>query len=339
MDLREITIVFQGAFNAYLGEDRFNFKENLKVIRRILPGVKIILSTWEGTYVPDNLKLDKVIFSKDPGGLNGIKRKEIDKANNINRQIVSTYNGLLAVETKYTVKLRTDCYLEHAGFIDYFKKFNKGNDSFIASCFFTIDPNIYEHMPFHISDWFQFGKTETLLEYWSVPLMTKEDAAWYLSNSYAEHSGYFDKEFVAKFAVEQYLAMNYAKRFGYDTPHYHNDNREELLKSHNKFLAEKVIVLDPWQIGLSFPKYRWAYSSKFSSMNCIMFLDWYKNYVEHYNIKTPDNALLSVANRRAEKKAKLRKLINFVEPISDYWYPSNLRKFLIKLVMKLTKIL
>ena len=46
MNINDITVVFQGAFNAYIGEDKLDFKENLKNIRRILPGVKIILSTW-----------------------------------------------------------------------------------------------------------------------------------------------------------------------------------------------------------------------------------------------------------------------------------------------------
>lgn len=338
MNLQDITIVFQGAFSAHLGEDRFNFKEHLKHIRNILPGVKIFLSTWEGTYVPDKLRFDKVIFSKDPGGLAGIKHKEIDKANNINRQIITTLNGLKEVETTYAVKLRTDCFLEHADFIDYFKKFNKNDDRILSACFFTIDPYMYEHMPFHISDWFQFGRTENLLDYWNPPLMSKDDAMWYKENPYSENSGYFDKEFLAKFAVEQYIASNYAQKFGYETPRFHNDNRDEVLKSHNKFLAEKVIILDPWQIGLNFPKYNWAFGSKFASMNCIMFLDWYKNYVEYYKI-IGDNGLLEAATIRSNKKDKLRKLINFIEPYSEYWYPSKLRKFIIKLVMKFTKFL
>ncbi|MGX3067245.1 WavE lipopolysaccharide synthesis family protein [Ursidibacter arcticus] len=337
MDLRDITIVFQGAFNAHLGEDRFNFKENLRLIRKILPGVKVILSTWENTYVPENLNIDKIVFNKDPGGLAGIKHKEIDKANNINRQIITTFNGLKEVKTTYAVKLRTDCRLEHAGFIDYFKKFNK-DSCILSTCFFTIDPTMYEHMPFHISDWFQFGKTEDLLSYWNVPLMEKEFATWYQSNPYSENSGYFDKEFLAKFAVEQYIASNYANQFGYETPKYHNDNRKEVLESHNKFLAEKIIILDPWQIGLYFPKYHWAYDSKFSSMNCIMFLDWYKNYIE-YNKLIGDSGLLAAANSRAAKKEKLRKLINFVEPYSGFWYQSKLRRFVIKLAVKFTKFL
>ncbi|STO93159.1 WavE lipopolysaccharide synthesis [Haemophilus pittmaniae] len=273
MNINDITVVFQGAFNAYIGEDKLDFKENLNNIRRILPGVKIILSTWEYSYVPDSFKFDKIIYNKDPGGLNGIKRREIDKANNINRQIISTYNGLNEVDTAYAIKLRTDCSLEHAGFIDYFKRFNRNTDRFVASCFFTIDPEIYEHMPFHISDWFQFGKTEKILE------------------------------------------------------------------SHRRFLAEKVIILEPWQIGLNFPKYHWTYGSKFASMNCIMFLDWYKNYIKYERVEQPDLGLLDAANKRASKKNKLKIMIDLVEPISNYWYPSRLRRFVIEVITRFTKFL
>lgn len=338
MNLQDVTIVFQGAFNAHLGEDRFNFRENLKHIRKILPGVKIFLSTWEDTYVPENLKFDKIIFSKDPGGLPGIKHKDIDKVNNINRQIVTTYNGLKEVETRYAVKLRTDCRLEHAGFIDYFKKFGGKGQRILSTCFFTIDPTMYEHMPFHISDWFQFGTTEELRKYWNVELADEQYAVWYQNNPYDISSGYFDKEFLAKFAVEQYIASKYAESFGYEIPKFHNDIRQEVLDAHNKFLAEKVVILDPWQIGLDFPKYHWAFGSKFASMNCIMFLDWYRNYVEHNKINA-DSGLLDAAQNRAKKKAKLRKLIQLVEPYSNFWYPSRLRKILVKLAIKYTKFL
>jgi hypothetical protein len=49
--------------------------------------------------------------------------------------------------------------------------------------------------------------------------------------------------------------------------------------------------------------------------------------------------LLSVANERIKKKNKLKRLINLIEPIADYWYPSKLRRWLIRIVMKFMKLL
>ncbi|WP_114909491.1 WavE lipopolysaccharide synthesis family protein [Haemophilus haemolyticus] len=337
MDSRDISVVLQGAL---IPSEYAFYKDNIAKIRAVLPNSKIILSTWEGTFISSELDVDLVVFSKDPGGLIGIKRCDINKANNINRQIITTYSGLEKVKTEYVLKIRTDCYLEHSNFTEYFIRFSKSKDYIISTSFFTIDPTMYEHMPYHISDWFQFGKTNILLQYWDVPLMTEEDSSWYLSHKYASNSGFFDKEFISKFAVEQYIAINYAKKLGYEIPEFHNDNRKIVLESYYKFLSERIIILDLCQAGLVFPKYLWVYSSVFFSMSCITFTDWYGNYINNMGISVgKDDPVFSSYLKRKKKKYILRILINLIEPVSSYWYPSRLRGVLFKLAKRLSKVL
>ena len=337
MNKKDISIVLQGSFESD-NQDQYQFyQENIRLLRELFPDATIILSTWEGTLICPELDIDLVVYNKDPGGLIGIKKCDINKANNINRQIVSTYQGLKHVTTFYAIKLRTDCYLEHSGFIKYFLEFSRDQDRILSTSFFTIDPTMYEHMPYHISDWFQFGKTESLIKYWDVPLMTKAESEWYLHNKYAQKSGYFDREFISKFAVEQYLAINYAKKLGYLVPEYHNDDEKIILNSYYEFLAKEIVIIDPSQAGLKFPKYSWVYTSVLFSMSCINFLDWYKNYTD-INKVDKDDVIYSHCLARKRKKLLLRKVITLIEPISNYWYPSLLRKAMFNIAKKIVKI-
>lgn len=333
----DITILFQGPIDLSDTIKLGKFKSTLDKIRNALLGCKIVLSTWENTYIPKEIYLDKVVYNKDPGGLIGIKRSEINKPNNINRQIVSTYNGLMSINTIYTVKLRTDCQLDNFGFIDYFTRYY--NDNRIVVCsFFTIDPTIYEHMPFHVSDWFQFGKTSILRRYWDVDIMRSSDAAWYLDHKYSRGSGYYDKQFISKWAVEQYLAINYAKKLGgYVLPEFHNDCRKDVMQSHFEFFAKNLIVLEPHQIGLVFPKYQAVNNAIFSSISCILFLDWYNIYISFYGLNVKDD-MRSQVNKRALIKRIVRIVTYIINPISDFWYPSTIRKVLIMVLKKIVYI-
>lgn len=82
---KEIAVVIQGGVS-----DKYTL-EVLQSIKKHLPGSFIILSTWEGT--KEIKGVDLQINNTDPGAT--ILNKE-GQLNNINRQIVSTINGLKA---------------------------------------------------------------------------------------------------------------------------------------------------------------------------------------------------------------------------------------------------
>ena len=54
-----------------------------------------------------------------------IEELKISKKNNINRQIVSTREGLKKSRTRYSLKIRTDFIVENLNFLRYFGKFGK----------------------------------------------------------------------------------------------------------------------------------------------------------------------------------------------------------------------
>ncbi|POR55890.1 WavE lipopolysaccharide synthesis protein [Paraburkholderia eburnea] len=313
----EITIVFQG--NVSASTDGDSFRNCLEITRAALPGARVILSTWQDTKIPKSIDVDEVVRSEDPGTLPPIKFDDVG-SNNINRQIVSTLAGLQKVKTQYAIKLRTDSFLEHDGFLKNYVKFNEQfrskSDRILTSSFFTIDPFVFEHMPFHTSDWFQFSTTSALINYWSRPLVTLEEATFYENNRHARHSSYLDKKFRTMLAVEQYLCGAYAKRFGYDTPAFHNDCRKEVLKDFQHFLANHFMILDPWQAGFRLPKYNWAYKSNMQSMNCIMFLDWYRFCAKLHPERDFDPELSAAAKKRYHQKIRVGLGNRLLNPIA-----------------------
>lgn len=276
MKTTDITLVFQGAFKPYVTREHEHFARNIRRTRKVLPGARIVLSTWTGTELPPGLALDALVESADPGGLAPLKLDD-NKANNINRQLLSTQAGLAAVETPYAVKLRTDCFLEHAGFLDHYREqraLDGGRERLLASSFFTLDPTMFERLPFHLSDWFQFGPTPLLRDYWAAAPMSAKDARLYEAQDHVAGSTVFERKFRARFAVEQYLCLHFAQARGYAVPGFLNDVSDAVLMDYQRFLAQDTMLLDPWQIGLRFDKYGWVGNSPFQRMNNLMHLDW-----------------------------------------------------------------
>jgi hypothetical protein len=276
---QDITVVFQGPVLA----GAHGTADLIRRTQRVLPHSRYVVSTWN-TCDTSGLGIDRIILSRDPGGLPGIKRRDgADALNNVNRQIVSTREGLRAAETHYAIKIRTDCSLDDASFAGLYERIVQvgGRPRIVASSLFTIDPSMFEQLPYHVSDWFQFGETAALQAYWSGPLMSEQDALFYETHPHAPHSTFMDRRFRSRLAVEQFMAVHYAAQCGYAVPSFHNDLRPEVVEGYRRCLAEQFVIVDPWDLGLRFPKYDWAYRSSFQRLNCFLSLDWYQLYVEH----------------------------------------------------------
>ncbi len=227
--------------------------------------------------------------------------------NNVNRQLRSTARGLAAAGTPFTIKIRSDCALEQPAMLREYDRWcaSAPNPRILACSIFTVDPMMFEQMAYHVSDWVQLGPTGLLQEYWSAPFMDEQDATHYDRASYARHSTFMDRRFRCRLAVEQYVACRYAERLGYPVPRYHNDVRPEVLAGHRRFLAERTAIVDPWDIGLHFPKYAWAYRSAFQRLNCVLFQDWYELSAEE-GCLAPGNHPAPRAARKHQKQLARR---------------------------------
>lgn len=185
------------------------------------------------------------------------------------------------------------------------KKRNKKYSPIAVASFFTIDPSIYQHMAFHVSDWVQFGRRKVLQEYWAVKPMTKKNATYFEDNDHDKEASFYDDQFRTRLAVEQHIATKYAQARGYKVPKHYNETDQSILKGYNRFLAEHFIVLDLDQIGLVFPKYDWVKNDDFAVINCVNHEDWYRLFNDYWQINAPNQELLEAADQRQALKRSI----------------------------------
>jgi WavE lipopolysaccharide synthesis len=275
VDSPDLTFVLQGPL---IPEARgtFGTRSTIKSIRLHFPGSKILLSTWRGSRVDDDL-VDRVVYSDDPGPLPPLKRIDA-KLNNANRQIVSTLAGLRAVETPLAVKIRTDAVLCGTGFYEKFVKYNQtlnAPDIFrsrvLVLQFYTMSMRGIEKMPYHISDIFQMGCIEDLLSIWDRELMTLDEAIYFQRRPHLAANKSFQK-FNAKLAVEQFI---HAPLAGIEK----NLSGEDLLTAehearHNELLARQFIVSDYATSGLVMQKFEPSFVTRGQQLNCMGEREW-----------------------------------------------------------------
>ena len=200
MDKTEITFVIQG-------EIQPEINLNIAAIKQLFPTSPVIVSTCNPIAYHIS-KADKIIQNPDPGFFYYSKRKG-ERANNINRQIVSTSAGLTAVETPYVMKLRSDFLLTGSSFLRYFdtqpcfdEKYRIFEHKVLACCYCTRNPSVSLYpFPFHPADIALFGLTDDVRKLFDIPLMTEDDAYWD-----ADHD-YFNR-----YVPEQHIFINCLKK-------------------------------------------------------------------------------------------------------------------------------
>jgi len=169
-----ISFVVQGPV---IKEGENTTKEVLKSIRKNFPNSEIILSTWKNEAV-EGLEYDQIVFSDLPDSLNLYTGHQC----NVNRQIVSTINGIHAASKKYLVKTRTNTLFTGN---EILAAYRSEQASVFRQIVYTIDlfsrdqykssiqsfPDGFLHHP---SDIFLFGLKEDIQQLFSCDLATTE---------------------------------------------------------------------------------------------------------------------------------------------------------------------
>lgn len=287
---KDISVIVQGAIDSELTP------KCLKSIRKYLKGAQIILSTWEGSNV-EGLDFDILVENKDPGGVLMCKKTKL--YNNVNRQLVSTQNGLEKAERKYAIKFRTDFYLMGNDFLKYFDKFPVRDENYacfkerviVCSALSRLTSEIGVPTPFHLSDFFLFGLTEDIKLYFEkTPLMPDSDLANY-SYLYPDKKPYKNDSLCFRYAPEQYFGVSFAKRhlknLRFDDWTDWNDENIELSK---KFLMSNFIFLGFPESGVFSDKHWQALIYETGQypglINYRTFIEMYKSILDsNYNTK------------------------------------------------------
>jgi hypothetical protein len=172
IDSREISVVVQGPI--VRGADReATTSEVLESVRRHLPHAQLILSTWRGEDV-SGLAPDELVLSDDPGAV--VPNPDFpNRANNVNRQLVSTSQGLKRAMRKYALKLRSDTPLAHAGFAALdrtsaarYRCWRLFREPVLLPRDLSLHPSVVPSL-YHAHDCVQFGLTEDLRDLWDSP--------------------------------------------------------------------------------------------------------------------------------------------------------------------------
>lgn len=293
----DISVVVQGPI---CGQDVT--QKCLNSIRAQLPNATIILSTWKGENVQD-LSYDILVETEDPGNVTF----EGLAPNNVNRQIVSTLNGLKKITTPYALKIRSDMTLESTLFLEYFDRFPKRIEQFrvfekrilngpcgikrpnkINKLLYTntytklFSAESYKRISyiskllFHPADWIFFGLTEDLLKLWDIPLATS--TYFYYFDPKTTDAELRPNRTTVQYSAEQYIFTSCLKKYGpldyRDASQYTEKNEIKSIQA----LFNNFIFLDEYLWGYRTLKHNPGWLSWQSGLISYDFYRWQKDY-------------------------------------------------------------
>lgn len=298
-----ISVVVQGAI------DKNITPKCLKSIRKFLPEAEIILSTWENSDV-EGLDYDFLVLNQDPKAL--VYNFVCDVKNNFNRQLVSTKNGIKNLNRPYCLKLRSDLIIRNNDFLNYFELFAARNNDYKIFEKKILCCAIYSRekscrvigtgfpTPFHPSDFWMFGLTDDLKNYFcNCPMQTQNEAAnW--SFKYPNRLPY--TSMLWRFSPEQYFCVNWVKKYypdlQFDDWSDWNPKNIELSKN---ILYNNFVFLGYEESGIYSKKHFGAERIKSSIQGLITYDLFQKRYKEYC-----DNTYV-VSSSQSSSYAKLKK--------------------------------
>lgn len=232
------------------------------------PEVCIVVSTWEDTAESDIapfVELAKqgkihLVLNPDP---------EYPGVFNINRQIVSSRNGLSSVlrDFEFAIKSRTDQVFIAPRFISHLQTlFNRYSPNIFDQEKIVISSlNTFAFRLYGASDMFQFGRTKNLFDFWNQPLDNRK------ITELNKESPNLQAE-AQKRVAEVYLNTNYFIQQFKKEPNY--DFKESL-----RFIADNFIVADASSLGQKWFKYtnlsdRWGIGKFPNKFYELTHIDW-----------------------------------------------------------------
>ncbi len=250
---KDISVVIQGPLYRNLAPAGGVFF-CVQSIQKHLPEAEIIISSWEQEDV-SGLENFRVVQSPMPPTL----INPVGNDDNINRQIVSTVEGLKLATRPYALKIRSDLSLSDnsiasiRAYADYVPKERRYFKlPLTLTNVFTRDPT---RMPFlfHFSDIIQFGLREDMLAFWDGPAVTYEEA-FRVGNPSLNPFGKYADSFGRHGAAEQHLPLRWMRKHGYNIQLVHAcEVSTELLDLSERILIENFTVLEWQNAGVRFP--------------------------------------------------------------------------------------
>lgn len=220
--------------------------ETINSIKKILPGAEIIFSTWEGENT-EGLNVDCVVFNKDPGNFEILDEEGGIAINNLNRQIVSTRQGILRASNKFVLKIRAESIIRSDNFLQYWDKYSLYDQKykFVKSRIIAVwggrSASGHRYV-FNICDWYFFGYKEDILNLWDIPLLG--------GNTFFRGPKVDGRcSYLYNMHEENYLAVSFANK--YINVGYFIDDREELNRKWVNFLVNNFVCTGLNKYGIT----------------------------------------------------------------------------------------
>lgn len=260
----EITVIIHGPIlkEAVVGSPLGMTHEAVQSVRQVLPGAKVVISTWAGSEA-EGFGAEQVVYSSDPGG-NPYGPGE--RPNNVNRQIVAMRAGLERVDTRWALKLRSDTKLVSASMVTLWPRYQERNPCFkvferrvTTSAILTYDARLcfgtklFTPFFFHVNDMIQFGLTSDLRRLWCIPLMPLEDFTCF-SEEALKLKGRFEN-ISNRRVPEDYIWTSALKAAGFTTNDSWMDFRPGLLPVSELSIVNNFQLLDHEDMGFHCLKY------------------------------------------------------------------------------------
>jgi hypothetical protein len=255
--MKDLTILIQGPYFEF---KEYNSNRNINILKKNFPNAKILISTWknQNKFKPDTN--DKIIYNEDPGAVKDNYSGSSTNGSNILRQIISVKNGLGKVDTKFTLKIRSDCYfasnkilkldLEKYKYDNKFKIFKK---RIITSSIGSLNQR-NSNILYNYSDWFNLGLTNDLKKIWGNVKIDNDDINYFTRYSYKKKN-FYGKDWDLKFTAEQFIYFkSISKHVEKKILHAHDFSKSKLLAAEN-YLVNNYFLVDPDSIDFVFPKY------------------------------------------------------------------------------------
>lgn len=305
----QVSVVIQGAVGAELAD-------SVRSVRQKLPKAEIILSTWEGSQIPQDLPLNVCVLSADPGAKPAVKDGKI--SNNTNRQLVSTIAGLRKASRPYALKLRTDFQLRHTGFIDGYSTEDIRDNQYVLFKQKIVIPNYATRFPtpntasypFHPSDLSLFGLTEDVITFFDVPKVDDPDWDWALRHASNIPWDVNTPLFLPRYAPEQHFFINSLRGRGHDIDcEYYHDTRGKISEISRRYLVNNFIILNMQDYGISTTKASLAYAIMKDIHNCYSTNIYISEYRKWCDPHFPLTWRESIESRLMRRKHLHQKLI------------------------------
>lgn len=297
---KSISIVIHGGC---FEKDASDIANILSSYRNIFSESEIIFSISSSDFIDFELSNEKSLFSykKNMVGFCRLVNKCADKIAysymaqpfppiihdapncHANHMIESARNGLALASREFVLRTRNDLLFKDRSFINeyirlYSEYYTRGEYTAVSfpvmiPSLYTLNPFSKARIPFHYSDWFNFGKLSDIRSIWDVPLVTLDFMTYYGTHYCAPGSKAEERNFNAHIAVEQYIYFSFfSKKFKNLRLNHHNDDHS--IVESIQILLDNFIVSDIYYLNVYYPKYFNGFNSYADNNTKIMQRMW-----------------------------------------------------------------